>query len=104
MPRGVNSGRRHRKFKQNAQSRALLLYGCASLLRSHGTSRKRARDMGLHSKPEGLKSFHDFSSVTVACVGLGASASLGSLAVPSGWPTATAASEPASLAVTGVGP
>lgn len=50
--------------------------------------------MGRHRKIEGLPSFHDFSSVSVECVGLGASASLGSLAVPSGWPTANTATQP----------
>jgi hypothetical protein len=50
--------------------------------------------MGRHRKIEGLASFGDFSSVSVACTALGRSASLGSLAVPAGWPTATETSEP----------
>lgn len=37
-----------------------------------------------------LKAFRDFSSVRVECTALGASASLGSLSVPSAWPTSTA--------------
>jgi hypothetical protein len=40
------------------------------------------------SNPKPLGSFHDFSSVQVACEGLGGSASLGSLKVPPSWPTA----------------
>ncbi|SPM36084.1 hypothetical protein BN1232_02354 [Mycobacterium rhizamassiliense] len=54
--------------------------------------------MGRHRKIEGLPSFGDFSSVTVACEALGMSASLGSLAVPSGWPTGTATTEAAPAA------
>ncbi len=48
-----------------------------------------------HVEPQGgttppvLKSFRDFSSVRVECTALGASASLGSLSVPSAWPTST---------------
>jgi hypothetical protein len=41
-----------------------------------------------------FKSFRDFSSVRVECTELGASASLGSLSVPSAWPTSTAKPEP----------
>ncbi|BAX93386.1 hypothetical protein MSG_03248 [Mycobacterium shigaense] len=54
---------------------------------------EKATGMGRHSKLEGLPSYHDFSSVSVECAALGRSASLGSLAVPSGWPTANATSE-----------
>jgi PPE-SVP subfamily C-terminal region len=39
--------------------------------------------------PPAVKSFRDFSSVRVACTGLGTSPSLGSLSVPPAWPTAT---------------
>jgi hypothetical protein len=40
------------------------------------------------STPRALTSFHDFSSIQVEAAGLGRSAALGSLAVPSGWPDA----------------
>jgi PPE-SVP subfamily C-terminal region len=39
--------------------------------------------------PPAVKSFRDFSSVQVACTGLGTSPSLGSLSVPPAWPAAT---------------
>lgn len=51
--------------------------------------------MGRHRKIEGLPSFGDFSSVSVACTELGRSASVGSLAVPAGWPGTTETREPA---------
>jgi hypothetical protein len=41
-----------------------------------------------------LGSFHDFSAVSVACAGLGKSASLGSLSIPLGWAMAAVAIEP----------
>jgi hypothetical protein len=52
--------------------------------------------MGRHSKPEGLRSFHDFSSIRVDAEGLGTSAALGSMAVPPGWPVPSPSSEPPS--------
>jgi hypothetical protein len=47
-----------------------------------------------YSDPKALGSFHDFSSVRVECVSLGASASLGSLSVPPSWPEADPHIEP----------
>ena len=51
-----------------------------------------------------LKSFRDFSSVHVECTTLGASASLGSLSVPSAWPTSTAKAADTPTAATGKPP
>jgi hypothetical protein len=42
------------------------------------------------ANPPALKSFRDFSSVRVECEILGGSAALGSLSVPSAWPTSAA--------------
>ncbi|OBA63600.1 hypothetical protein A5647_04630 [Mycobacterium sp. 1100029.7] len=54
---------------------------------------ERAESDSGQSRPV-LKSFRDFSSVRVECTELGASASLGSLSVPSAWPTSAAKPEP----------
>lgn len=45
--------------------------------------------------PSVLVGFHDFSSVQVACDGLGAASSVGSLSVPPSWPVAGPGTEPA---------
>jgi hypothetical protein len=49
---------------------------------------ERVEPQSVENRPT-PKSFRDFSSVEVECTALGASASLGSLSVPSAWPTAT---------------
>lgn len=46
-----------------------------------------------------LSSWHDFSSIRVWCAGLGKAAALGSLSVPSSWPSSSARAEPASSAI-----
>ncbi|GBG38276.1 hypothetical protein [Mycobacterium montefiorense] len=50
--------------------------------------------------PPAVKAFRDFSSVSVQCTTLGASASLGSLSVPAAWPTSTAKATDAPTAAT----